>query len=286
MAFRQNTHEHKSQCIKKNDLDHWASLDKVSGLKEIRTATGTSITGSMVREQALEWLRLESIRLAVSNASKVWLQIAKGNDLDIKSAHGTHRDSLITLPPCQVSWNYPYTLKPIGQAFCFEVLKPANAYLEDLHLMKLQRSSQFGRVVISIDPEQSADVIVAAFRGYLKDIRKKNLRRKAQRAPGAGRPYRLVKLREALLSYETWLRKAPIKSPKTYGPQAFNPSLARDNVTIRIIGENLKHFGKKCDSPDILEKRGQEALKLARKMLTTAALEPTSNWPIKFRVVT
>ena len=264
----------KKYRLDDTDLDHWAKIERESKRKHVVGACGEKIEGAILRVQALEWLRIESIRLAYKSCSKASLRALGEQDHDIKHALGTARDCLIQLPPSVVDWCYPYFWERIKKASYFEVLKPKETEPNQASMEALSSAHRQGRVVISIDPHHNKHVL---------DSLRKYLKKNGARAPGAGRRPSLVKLRRALLKYETWLRAKPIKTHKDHAPYIFYPKAFKDNATMRRIGDELLSSDSRYNTNDNREKRAQKTIQLACMMIEVAALQPTYIWPAKFR---
>ena len=268
----------RTQIRRRNDLDHWARLEAESQKGEVAGTNGRKVPGKIIRKQALEWLRLESIRLAYRRNPQSFLRMAQKQDHDLRHAFGSMRDRLINWPPRWVSWVYPYTDLEWERSWSFYPLA-----LDEMYPERLRREHRSGRVIISLDPTQSEHAL-NGLRQFLTKMKN------GKRARGAGPTRGLLRLREALLSYEKWLEQAPIKPQQSHGRHIPEPTDARDNVLIRTIGESLVSYPTTAGKgPHIHEKRAQEILQLAREMLRTASpepgelLTPQDTWSYKYR---
>lgn len=249
----------QSRIHQRDDLAHWEKLEMASKQKRVPSVNGKTMTGRNIKEQALEWLRLESIRLAYKNCSDEFLDAFKAEDLDVRHAFGSDRDGLICLPPQYLPWVYPYYFRRFREARCFKVLNP-----DEIHFESLRRECRSGRVVISLDP-RFTERVKKALAKFLKE------KRDGKRAPGAGSKWPLLKLREALLCYERWLARAPITPQRGLGPHIYRPTQARDKILMRDLGDALLSYKTPSgDDPYKCETKARDILRLAVEMMQTA----------------
>ena len=247
---------------KKGDLDHWAKLEAASRKDRVPSVKGRTIPGLIVRTQALEWLRLESIRLAYKRSPELFLRTVQLQDHDIRHAFGRDRDQLIEWPPREVGWVFPYRLPILDEAFAFYVLP------DELNLESVRQEHQSGRKIATFDPARPT-LAMEAMKKYFKKLRKDN---DGKRASGAGLKNNLLRLREALLCYEDWLARAPIAPRRTVvGPHIYWPTQARDKTILCHLGGALRSYRVLSENDTLKrEKNARDILGIAREMLQLA----------------
>lgn len=279
------------QIHTRDDLAHWGKLEIASKQNRVPSVDGKTIAGSTIRTHALEWLRLESIRLAYKLSPRRVLQLIENDEYydagapdidkyDVRHAFGKDRDALIAWPPRAISWVFPYLTPSFSEAFCFDVFSP-----EDIQPNTLRHAQQSGRMIISIDPNRATSAI-AALRTHLRK----------HGTPGTGgNSCSLPRLREALLTYEVWLGR--VRPTQSAGAQIHEPKTNRDNAAIRDIGAKLQRYEPPSqNAADTFEKRAQKTLECARQMLraalqlprtpnkhNTATEQTAPPWPSQYR---
>lgn len=214
-------------------------------------------TGWVVRLNALEWLRCESLRIAyptepVARMELKWEKRKKRPSVPIRSIstpllhdmsrsqphdallkelisiRAEHHHRLFEKMDNLKLWNYPYWTPSLRKAFAVEVMEEG----------VIERDPRRVVLRLSMDLTQPEAVLQANFKQIIQQ------EKHGKRAPGGGRGKSLLLLWDALTAMGRWMEKNDIKQ-STLGFEALSSKVPRKSIgSAEKLGFELVALGK------------------------------------------